>query len=144
VLAVAFQVGVLGLFIAATGVTLLFGLIWVPRWLWGKVRRAPRIGVRAWPLLASLALVCVIAIAAASDEDAIERLGTVTVWSVGIFLATLVYPVASVLGLATAWRTPEAVVGRVLRNYALAAGTLNVLVALYLTWWRVIGWRTWA
>lgn len=142
--AVLFQVLIAGLFLAVTAVTLTFALVWVPRRLWGGLRNAPHMGVRAWPLVAALAWLGVIILVGASRDDAIARFGFPTLWAVGVMLGTIVFPLASLAGLVTAIRTPEDLVGRRMRLYAIAAGVLNALVAVYLALWGVIGWRTWA
>ena len=139
-----FQVGTAGLFLMVTLATLLFALVWVPRRLWGGLRDAPHIGVRAWPLVAALAFAAMLFLAGASRDDAIARFGNPTFWSVGVMLATCVFPLAAVLGFVTALRAPVSAVGPRVRCYAIAAGVLNVVVAAYFAAWGVIAWRTWA
>jgi len=138
-----FQVGTAGLFLVTTIGTLLFGLVWVPRRLWGKLRDAPYTGVRGWPLVAALAFAAVVVLAWVSREDAITRFGNPTIWSVGVMLGTAIYPLASILGLVAALRVPVTAVGRGLRNYAVATGVLNAAVSVYLALWGVVAWRTW-
>ena len=122
--------------------TLLLGLVWIPRRLFGKLRRTPKFSVRVWPLVASLSLVVPVILFAVSAEDLIQRFGNATLWSVGMFLCTLLFPLASGLGLLAAARASE--LRRSVRTYALAVSALNVLAAAYLTWWGVTGWRTWS
>jgi CubicO group peptidase (beta-lactamase class C family) len=141
--AVAFPLLVAVLFLLGTVATMLFALVWVPRRLWGKLRGAPGMSARVWPLAAALAFALVTTLSALSGEDAISRLGMVTPWSIGVFLGTLVFPLASLVGYLAAVRASAAAVGRGVRNFALGVGVLNVLVTLYLAWWGIIGWRTW-
>ena len=78
-----------------------------------------------------------------AGDDAIARLGNPTGSSVGVFLGTLVFPVAAVLGLVAVLRAPRAELRRGLRIYALVAGVWNVVATAYVAWWGVIGWRSW-
>ncbi len=130
-------------FLLASAASVLFALVWLPRRLFGKLRGAPHIWVRAWPAVASVALFLPVLLFVVSADDAISRFGTVTIWSVIVVFGTLLFPVAAVAGLVTVARVPRAELGRVLRAYALAASGLNVVVAAYLAWWGVIGWRSW-
>lgn len=138
------QLGVAAAFTLATVGSVLFGLVWMPRRLWGKLRGAPHLGVRGWPLVAALAFVAPVLVVVVSSEDAIARFGSLTVWSGGgVFLGTLIFPVAALLGLVAVLRAPRAELNRGVRAYALAASVLNVVVAAYLAAWGVIGVRTW-
>jgi CubicO group peptidase (beta-lactamase class C family) len=141
--AVVLQTLIAALFLAITAATLLFALVWVPRRFWGRLRGAPRLGVRGWPLAAALAIVAILVLSGASRDDAITRFGGPTVWSLGVMLGTCIFPLASVAGLVVALRAPIEAVGERVRYYAITAGVLNVLASVYLAVWGVIGWRTW-
>jgi CubicO group peptidase (beta-lactamase class C family) len=130
-------------FLLASAGSVLFALVWVPRRLFGKLRGAPHLWVRAWPCVAALALFVPVLLFVVSADDAISRFGAVTVWSLSVFIGTLLFPVAAVAGLVTVVRLPRAELGRVLRGYALVASGVNVVAAAYLAWWGVIGMRTW-
>jgi CubicO group peptidase (beta-lactamase class C family) len=137
------EVGATVAFLLTSVATVLFGLAWIPRRLFGGLRGAPHIWVRGWPLVAALSMVLGSVGTLVAMEDAITRLGTPTVWSVGLFLSTVVFAASSVLGGVTAVRAPRAAVRRGVRVYALVAGALNLLAVGYLAWWGVIGWRSW-
>jgi CubicO group peptidase (beta-lactamase class C family) len=130
-------------FLLASAASVLFALVWIPRRLFGKLKGAPHLAVRAWPLVAALALFGPVLLVVLSADDAIARFGAPTVWSMTVFLGTLLFPAAGVLGLVAVLRAPRADVHRVVRAYALAAGVLNVVAAAYLAWWGVLGWRSW-
>lgn len=130
-------------FFLATAVTILFGLIWVPRRAFGRLHGVPYASIRGWPLVAALALGLAFVTTAASFGDALDRLGRPTMWSVGFCLSTVGFAVASILGFVAAIRAPAAEVSRGVRTYGWVASILNVAAVAYLAWWGMIGWRTW-
>jgi hypothetical protein len=79
-----------------------------------------------------------------SADDPIARFGAPTLWSIGVFLCTLCFPVASVAGFVLVRRAPPAELGRATRIYALVASSLNVIASAYLAWWGMLGWRSWS
>ena len=127
---------------------LLSILGYAPFWLiGGLIKRRRRIaerGMRVWPLVAVLSLIGIVAVFAASTEDLIERFGVASVWSVTLFLLTIVFAVASVASAISIWRAPVEGVRRGVRRFSVAV-TVGLLVATaYLAYWGVIGLRTWA
>lgn len=137
------QLAVAVAFMVASAGSVVFALVWVPRRLFGKLRGAPHLSLRMWPLAATLSFGMAWLVVILSDQDFIERFGTPTVWSVGLFLCTLLFPIAAAFGLLAALRTPRGAVNRWVVLYAVVASALNVIVALYLAAWGVIGVRTW-
>ncbi len=137
------EIAVTGLFLLCGLLTLSFALIWVPRWLFRRLRNVPRLHVRTWPLLATLAVVVFIGTVALTMEDAIVRLGSPTPWAWTLFGCTLVFPIASVIGLLAALRAPHPEMRLGVRWLALVTSTVYVVVAAYLGWWGVLGWRSW-
>ena len=110
---------VLGLLAMASAV--LFGAVWIPRWLFGRLRRAPAIAVRALPLLSVLLLVGSVALLAVSGDDILRRFGRPTPWSVGFTVLTLGFALASALSLILAFGPRSRFVGRWVRWHARAA-----------------------
>jgi CubicO group peptidase (beta-lactamase class C family) len=132
-----------GLFALGLISTLLFALVWVVRLVLRRLRGVRRLRVRVWPLVAALAVAAFALGVALGMRDPFPRLGHAGPYSVTVLLATLVFPVASVGGLVTAWRAPRAEVRRGVRYHALVVSAVNTVVAAYLAWFGVIGWRTW-
>jgi hypothetical protein len=58
-------------------------------------------------------------------------------------VATLVFPLTSLIGLISALRTPAGEVRRGIRILTLATSLVFVLAAAYFGWWGLIGWRSW-
>jgi len=132
-------------FLLASVGSVLFAFVWIPRRLFGGLRGAPYLWVRGWPLIAALSLLVAVGILVVSADDAIARFGAPTIWSVGLFLCTLSFPVASVAGFVVVRRVPPppGALSRAVRIYALVASGLNVIVSAYLAWWGMLGWRSW-
>jgi hypothetical protein len=141
--AVWLEVGVTALFLLGALATILFGLVWVPRWLFRRLREVPALRVRAWPLLAVLSVAAFVIVVMFSMEDAIPRLGRPTAWAWTLMVCTTLFPVTAVAGLVSALRAPEGV-KRGVRWLALVASAANVVVAAYVAWFGMIAWRSWS
>jgi len=60
---------------------------------------AERKPVRWCPLIAVLSLLATVVLVMLSIPDIINRMGNLTVWSAGVFLCTLIFPIASLAAL---------------------------------------------
>ncbi len=138
------ELGLAGLWTLGMALTLLFALVWVPRWLFRRLRGSPHLMVRTWPLLATLVIAMVVGITILTTDDPFATLARPTVWSVGLFLLTLGYPLLSVAGLYSSLRVPTAEVRPAIRLHALGCSLLNLVASGYLLGYGVIGWRPWA
>jgi CubicO group peptidase (beta-lactamase class C family) len=131
------------LFLVTVVTNLGFALVWVPRWVFRRLKGVPRLGLRVWPLVASLSVVLFVAVFLLAGEDIIVRLGNPTPWAITLFATTLVFPLAALIGLMSAMRAPAGDVRRGIRLLALASSVVFLVAAAYLVWWGVIGWRSW-
>jgi hypothetical protein len=122
----------------------VFALVWVPRRLWGGLRGAPHLRVRALPLFATLSGVVLLATASVSFGEVIERLGRPTPWSIAIFILSLVFPLLAFWCLAVAWRARKAPMPRLVWWHSFATALALSVVAAYLAYWGIVGVRTWA
>jgi CubicO group peptidase (beta-lactamase class C family) len=123
---------------------LAYASIWLLGGLAKKRRRPAERAMRAWPLVAVLSLLAVVGIFASSNDDLISRMGSLSVWSAAVFLATLVYGVASVAGAVALWRAPKQTVRPSVRRFSLVVIPALLIAAAYLAYWGIIGLRTWA
>ena len=135
-----------GLWLGLSLSTLLFGLVWVPRWLRGRLEPDSGIFLRSCPLVATLA--CAVAagmfLAATRNTSLLfARYGEPTLWSIAFCGLTVLFLLAAVVGVLAALRRPPVSTRRLVRWHALFASLLHTVVALYLLYWGVIGWRTW-
>jgi CubicO group peptidase (beta-lactamase class C family) len=120
---------------------------YAPFWLLGglskKRRRPAERAVRAWPLVAVLSLVAAVGILILSSDDFISRMGNLSVWSAAVFLATLVYGVASAASVVALCRTRKQVIRGRVRKYLMVVIPALLVAAAYLGYWGFIGLRTW-
>ncbi len=126
--------------------SLLFALVWIPRRLFGKLRGQSGIGVRAWPLLASVLFVALTGLfVTGSSGRSSLKLGEPSFYSVGIMLVGYAFFFASIWGIAAVWRTQRQIPIRpMLKLHSFLVCGANGLVASYLAYWGWIGIRTWA
>lgn len=139
------EIAVVAYVLLAMASILIYGLFWVPGGLWKRWRRPTERAIRIWPLIAVLSLIgFVVVLQLAGNRDALALLGNLTGWSVALFLATVIFAIASVASAVTLWRTPKADVRRRVRGYSMAVTLALLIAAAYLAYWGVIGLRTWA
>jgi len=123
-------------------------LLYAPFWILGgiikKWRRPRERSMRLLPLVAVLSLVSIVVICALSGNLFILRMGNLTGWSLSLFLATIIFAVASVASAVVLWRTPKQEVRRFIRVYSIGVSTALVIATGYLAYWGVIGLRIWA
>jgi CubicO group peptidase (beta-lactamase class C family) len=139
------EVAVVTYVLLAMASILIYALFWVPGGLRKQWRRPPERAIRLWPLIAVLSLIgFVVVLQLASMRDAIALLGNLTGWSVALFLATVLFAMASVASAVALWRAPQADVRRGIRGYSIAVTPALLITSAYLAYWGIIGLRTWA
>jgi hypothetical protein len=109
-----------------------------------KRRRPAERAMRLWPLIAVLSLVAFVGVFMQAGNDALVRLGNLTIWSFGLFLLTLIFAATSLASAVAVWRARKKEIRRSVRWYSIAVITALMIAALYLAWWGVIGIRTWS
>jgi hypothetical protein len=123
-------------------------VLYAPFWLIGgliKRRRRPaERAMRLWPLIAVLSLVAFVVCFILAGSDAITRLGNLTPYSFGIFLATLLFALATLAGFIALCRAWKKDIRKSVRWFSAAVIAGLLIAALYLTWCGVIGLRTWS
>lgn len=123
-------------------------LIYAPFWLLGGLsahrRRPAERGMRLWPLIAVLSLIAFVAIFIASSNDLIQRLGNRTIWSEALFVASIVFGLATLVSAFSWWRAPADKVRRSVRAYSRLVILALLIAAFYLAYWDIIGLRTWS
>jgi hypothetical protein len=75
-------------------------------------------------------------------ENAITALGNPTPWAWTLMVASLLFPLFALIGLVSAKGAIE--VNRFVRWQALFASGVFLVVSLYLLWFGIVGWRSWA
>lgn len=122
-------------------------LIYAPIWLLGALRKSRRRplerAIRIWPLIAVFSLFAIVGLFSACSSDLIARLGRLTGWSFAIFLATLLFGGASIASALSLWRVPSQGVRPGVRIYSTIVTVALMMATTYLTYWGIIGLRTW-
>ena len=122
-------------------------LLYAPIWLLGALRKSRRRplerAIRVWPLIAVLSLIGFVVLFGACSFDLISRLGQLTGWSFALFLTTLLFAGASIASVVSLWRAPKLGVRSGVRIYSMIVNAALMITTLYLTYWGVIGLRTW-
>ncbi|MGZ4815151.1 MAG: serine hydrolase [Terriglobales bacterium] len=123
-------------------------LLYAPFWIFGglsKRRRRPaERGMRLLPLIAVLSLIAFVGTVIGSSDDLIDRMGHLTSWSATIWLATVVFAVASFASALSIVRTPAETVRRGVRRFSLIVTIALLIATVYFAYWGIIGLRTWA
>jgi len=123
-------------------------LIYAPFWIFGALiksrRRADERAMRLWPLIAVLSLVAFVGVFLLSSGDMIARLGQTTIYSLGLFLTTLMFAVASIASVLALWNARNRPIRRFVRRFSICVTSALLIAAIYLAWWGVIGIRTWS
>ncbi len=124
---------------------LLFALVWLPRAAWRRLRARPGLpglGLRAWPAATVATLCAAFALPIIGGDELIMRFGKPTPWSLGFALLTALFGLLALVGLWRTWRAAPQVARAVLWHARLAA-LANLVVAVFLASYGVLGWRTW-
>jgi hypothetical protein len=123
-------------------------LVYAPFWIFGgiiKKRRRPKErAMRLLPLIAVLSLIAALSLFVQSRNDAIVRLGNLTVWSFGIFLTTLIFGMASIASAVALWLARKREIRSGVRWFSIAIISALLIATAYFAYWGVIGIRTWA
>jgi hypothetical protein len=99
------------------------------------------VAVRVVPLFATL---CLAAIPFFFSRLSGSNFGTLNPWTLGIFLATLLFPILSLLGLLLARGVPREEIHKGVRIHSLLVSLACCLLAAYLASWGWVGVRPWA
>lgn len=132
-----------GWFVAALACIALYAPIWLIGGLWKKRRRPAERAIRLWPLVAVLSVAALCAITYSAGADDFARLGTVTPWSIGIFLTTLVFAIATLSSAVALFRTRNRPVRQAVRWFSIAVTVGLLIGTAYFAYWGDIGLRTW-
>jgi CubicO group peptidase (beta-lactamase class C family) len=129
-------------FLLAPVSILLYAPFWVLGGLVKKRRRPAERAMRVWPLIAALSLLTSLVLSVQTVNDA-ERLGNLTVWSLGLFLTTLIFGVASLASIVALWLARKQDIRRGVRWFSIAVTAALLIGATYFAYWGAIGIRTW-
>jgi len=137
------ELALFALFLLAVASILLYAPFWIIGGFLKRRRRPAERAMRLWPLIAALALIGFVALLGGAGDDAINRLGNVTVWSVGLFLTSLLFGAACLASVVALWRARKQEIRKSVRWHSLLVTSALIIAAIYLAYWGVIGIRTW-
>jgi len=134
------RIALLLLCVVLMATSLLFAIIWVLRKLFGGMKGVQHLAVRAIPLLATLSfLTLVFCFTRLGGSDT----GKFTVWTVGIFIFSLLFPLLSLYGLFLAVRAPKNEIHNGTRVHSLLVALACCVVTVFIASWHLIGLRLW-
>ncbi len=129
---------VLCLFFMLTSV--LFAFVWMVRRLAGGMKDARHLNVRVFPLLATLALLLVPLCFSKLNGP---QIGTLNLWTAGVFLGTFLFPVFSIVGLVLVLRVPKSEIHRGVRIHSLLASSACCVLTGFFWSWGLLALRLW-
>ena len=121
--------------------TLPFALVWLLRRLFGAMKDVRHIKVRVVPLFATLALLLV---PLCFTQLGGSQIGSFNLWTAGIFLGTLLFPILSILGLVLVLRAPKEEIHRGVRIHSLLVSAACCVLTGFLLSWHLVAVRLWA
>ncbi len=135
------RIALLVLCVALMATSLLFAVVWVLRKLFGGMKDVRHLAVRAVPLLATLSFVALVfCFTKLGGADS----GKLTVWTAGIFLLSVLFPLLSLYGLLLAVRVPKSEIHDGTRIHSLLVALACCVVTVFVASWHMIGLRLWA
>jgi CubicO group peptidase (beta-lactamase class C family) len=126
--------------------SLLFALIWVPRWLFGRLRGVGHLNVRVWPTLTGLCFLGMLVMLMFIPDTTyvyIAKYSRPTVWSIGLFALTLLFAGFTIAGAIQSLRSFRWEMRRGIRIYAASLAAINLIALLYLASLGMIGVMSW-
>ncbi len=135
------RIALLAVCLALMATSLLFAVIWILRKLFGGMKHVRHLSVRAVPVLAILFLLAIPLCSIRLDG---QTIGTLNLWTVGILLGSLVFPLLSLMGLLLVVRVPKNEIHPGVRIHSYLVSLACCVVTIFFASWHLIGLRTWA
>jgi CubicO group peptidase (beta-lactamase class C family) len=121
--------------------SLLFGVLWVLRKLFGGLKDVQHLSVRALPLLATI---CFIGFFFCCTKFGGLDSGVLNTWTGGIFLLGLLFPLLALFSLLLVLRVPKSEIAAGVRVHSLLVALACCVLAGFLISWHLVGLRLWA
>lgn len=112
-------------------------VLYAPFWMLGGLvrrhRRPHERWIRIWPLVAVLSVVAEqLIVGPLASGNPVARLGNLTPWSIGVFIATFLVAVAPIANTVALWRARGPEVRRAVRYHSIAVTSALLVNAAYL------------
>ncbi|HKV62388.1 MAG TPA: serine hydrolase domain-containing protein [Candidatus Acidoferrum sp.] len=121
--------------------SLPYALVWLFMKLVGAMKEVRHLSVRVAPLLATLSLLLVPLCLSKLDG---AQIGSFNLWTFGIFLGTLFFPILSVIGLVLVLRVPKEEIHRAVRMHSLLVSSACCVLTGFFWSWHLLALRLWA
>ena len=118
-----------------------FAFVWLIRKLVGAMKDVRHLSVRVVPLFAMLALLIV---PVCFFQLSGSQIGSFNLWTAGIFLGTLLFPLLSILGLVLVLLVPRTEIHRGVRIHSLLVSSACCVLTGFLLSWHLVAVRLWA
>ena len=138
------EIALVALFVLSLISILLYAPFWIIGGLFKRRRRPAERAMRIWPLISVLSMLAFVRIFMVSSGEIITRMGNLTFWSGALCITTLVFAAASLMSAFAAWRNRPEGARKGVHIYSVVVAAALMIATAYLTWWGVIGIRTWA
>jgi hypothetical protein len=135
------RLALLGICALLMATSLLFAPVWILWKIFGGMKSVRHLAVRGVPALATL---CLLAVPYCSKRLSVTQIGTVNLWTVGIFLGTLLFPLLSLLGLLLAKAVPKEEIHNGVRIHLLLVSLACCVVTAFMASWGLLAVRLWA
>jgi CubicO group peptidase (beta-lactamase class C family) len=136
-----FRIVILTLCLFLMLTTLPFALVWLFLKLIGTMKEVRHLAVRAVPLFATLAFLIIPLCFMRLDGS---QIGSFNLWTAGIFLGTLFFPLLSIVGLVLVLRVPKEEIHRAVRIHSLLVSSACCVLTGFLLSWHLLALRLWA
>jgi hypothetical protein len=114
--------------------SLPYALVWLFLKLIGALQGVRHLSVRTVPLLATLSLLIV---PLCLTQLNVMRIGSLNLWTTGIFLGTFFFPILSVLGLVLVLRAPKEEIHVGVRIHSLLVSSACCVITGFLWSWHL-------
>jgi CubicO group peptidase (beta-lactamase class C family) len=135
------RLALLGLCALLMATSLLFAPVSILWKIFGGMKGVRHLAVRGVPALATL---CLLAVPYCFTRLSGTQIGTVNLWTVGIFLGTSSFPLLSLLGLWLARTVPKEEIHKGVRIHSLLVSLACCVVTAFMASWGLLAVRLWA
>lgn len=134
------RIALLILCVVLMATSLLFAIVWILRKVFGGMKEVKHLAVRAVPLLATLTFCglffCFTKLGGADT-------GKFTLWTAGIFVLSVLFPLLSLYALFLAVRVPKTEIHKATRLHSLLVALACCVLAVFVASWHLVGLRLW-
>jgi hypothetical protein len=124
--------------------SIFFGVIWLIRYVTGKIQRGSINSIGFWPFLASLFFLVFFIFQMVAMKDPLELLGKVGFVSVSIMILTICFALASSWSVINLIKERKTKINKNIYWHVAILSGLHLIVTCYLLWHGIIGIQTWS